>query len=73
MIIFGVDIPLIEIIIALGIIQILVLVEAAVVIILLIKHMNQSKKQSELMNNLSKTLVEIKRLEIKELDKLRKK
>jgi hypothetical protein len=72
-IIFGVDIPLIEIIIALGIIQILVLVEAAVVIILLIKHMNQSKKQSELMNNLSKTLVEIKRLEIKELDKLRKK
>ena len=73
MIIFGVEIPLIEIIIALGIIQILVLVEAAVVIILLIKHMNQSKKQSELMNNLSKTLVEIKRLEIKELDKLRKK
>ena len=56
-----------------GIIQVLVLIEAAVIIALLIKQMKHSKEQSELLNNLSQTLLEMKKLEIQELDKIKKK
>ncbi len=73
MIIFGVDVPLLEIVLTFGIIQFLVLIEAAVVIALLIKQMKHSKEQSELLNKLSNTLLEVKKLEIQELDKMKRK
>ena len=72
MIIFGVDVPLLEIVLTFGIIQFLVLIEAAVVIALLIKQMKHSKEQSELLVKLSNTLLEVKKLEIEELDKIKK-
>ncbi len=71
MLAFGVDIPLIEIILVFAIIMFILLVEALVIISLLVKQMNQNKNLSQLLQNLSVTLLEIKKKEIEELDKLR--
>ena len=68
----NVDVPLLEIVLTFGIIQFLVLIEAAVVIALLIKQMKHSKEQSELLIKLSNTLLEVKKLELQELDKMKK-
>ena len=73
MIIFGVDVPLLEIVLTFGIIQFLVLIEAAVVIALLIKQMKHSKEQSELLNKLSHNLLEVKKLELEELERMKRK
>jgi hypothetical protein len=71
MLAFGVDIPLIEIILVFAIIMFILLVEALVIISLLVKQMNQNKNLSQLLQNLSTTLLEIKKKEIEELDKIR--
>lgn len=71
MLAFGVDIPLIEIILVFAIIMFILLVEALVIISLLVKQMNQNKNLSQLLQNLSVTLLEIKKKEIEELDKIR--
>jgi hypothetical protein len=49
----------------------ILLVEALVIISLLVKQMNQNKNLSQLLQNLSTTLLEIKKKEIEELDKIR--
>lgn len=72
MLVFGVDIPLIEIIFAVGVIMFLLLIEAVVVVILLLKQMNKTRKLVSLVENLSETILEIKKAEIEELDKLRR-
>ena len=73
MLVFGVDIPLVEVIFVLCIIIFLLLVEAIVVISLLMKQMHKTNKLGELIQKLSQTLLEIKSAEIQELDKLRRK
>lgn len=70
MLVFGVDIPLIEVIFAVGIIMFILLIETIVVISLLIKQMNKSKRLAELVEKLSDSILDIKRSEIQELDKL---
>tara|TARA_Y100000310_G_scaffold316956_1_gene369279 strand:+ start:799 stop:1017 length:219 start_codon:yes stop_codon:yes gene_type:complete len=72
MIVFGVDIPLVEIIFTMSIIIFILLVESIVVVMVLLKQMNKSKKTQELLQTLSDTLLKIKEVEIKTLDKLRK-
>jgi len=71
MLVFGVDIPLVEVIFALAIIIFLILIESIVVIAMLIKQMNKSKKLSELVGKLSETILDIKKTEIDELSRLR--
>ncbi len=71
MIVFGIDIPLIEIILAIGIILFILLVEVIVVVALLVRELNKTRKLGELISTLSNTLLEIKKKEIEELDKLR--
>jgi len=71
MLVFGVDIPLVEVIFALAIIIFLILVESIVVIAMLLKQMNKSKKLSELVGKLSDTILDIKKAEIDELNRLR--
>lgn len=71
MLVFGVDIPLVEVILVFMIITFIMLVEAIIVIALLIKHLNKTKKLGELTKSLSDTILQIKGLEIQELDKIK--
>lgn len=73
MLVFGIDIPLVEILLLLVIIIFILLVEAIVIISLLVNQMNKTKKMSELMEKLSGSLLDIKKAEIAELDKIRRK
>ncbi len=73
MLVFGVDVPLVEVVFALAIVIFFLLVEAIILIGMLINQSNKSRKLADLIENLSKTLLEIKSAEIRELDKLRRK
>ncbi len=73
MIIFGVDVPLIELMLVLVVIISILLIEALVIIFLLMSQTDRTKKQTELLEKLSQTMLEIKKAEIAELDKIRKK
>ena len=72
MLVFGVDIPIVEVILIFALVIFILLVEAIIVIALLIKHLNKTKKLSLVVEKLSETMLEIKRAEIEELDKLRR-
>ncbi|MBT4538970.1 hypothetical protein HOI26_01995 [Candidatus Woesearchaeota archaeon] len=72
MLVFGIDIPLVEIVFTFAIIMFLLLVEVIVIISLQVKQLNKTKEVGELLGSLSHTLLEIKQEEIKELDKLKK-
>jgi len=71
MLVFGVDIPLVEIMLVFSIIIFILLVEAIFVIMMQMKHLNKSKKMVELINKLSETVLSIKQKEIEQLDKLK--
>ena len=73
MLVFGIDVPLIEVILALAIVMFLLLVESIVIISLLVKHLNKTKRLGDLVEKLSGTLLDIKKKEIEELDKLKRK
>jgi hypothetical protein len=73
MLVFGLDIPLVEIILIFAIIIFLLLVETVVIISLLIKQLNKTKNLGVLIEKLSETLLQIKKAEIEELDKLKRK
>lgn len=72
MLIFGLDIPLVEIILTLGLIMFILFVEAVIVISLLIKQLQRTRQLGELVEKLSETILSIKKAEIEELDSLRK-
>ena len=69
MLVFGVDVPLMEIILVFTIIVFILLVEALVIIGLLMNQMGKTKKLGDLIERISQTLLEIKKVE---LDKRRK-
>jgi uncharacterized protein YggT (Ycf19 family) len=73
MLLFGIDIPLVEILFLLAIITFIILIEAIIIISLLVLQMNKTKKMGELMEKLSEILLEIKKAEITELDKIKRK
>ena len=72
MLIFGVDIPLVEITIALALVLFILLVEALIIIILLMKQMSKSKQLGDMISKLSETILDIKNKEIEELDKIKR-
>ena len=72
MLVFGYDVPLVEVIFALVIVIFILFVETIIVIALLIKQLNKTRKLGELIERLSETLLSIKKAEIEELDRLRK-
>lgn len=72
MLVFGVDVPLVEVVIALAIIGFILLVEIIVVAILLMKGLGRAKDLSDLLNKLSHILLEIKKEELKEISRLKK-
>ena len=73
MLVFGIDIPLVEILLVLVLVIFVLLAESVIVVILLIKQMNKSKKLIDLVERMSETILSIKKAEIDELDKLRRK
>jgi len=73
MLAFGVDIPLVEIILIFGVVIFILLVESLIIIGLLVKQLHKTKNVGILLERLSQILLEIKKAEIDELDKLRRK
>ena len=71
MLVFGIDIPLVELIIGMSFIMFILLVEVLVLVVLLMKHYHKTKKVVELVHKLSDTILEIKKAEIVELGKLK--
>ena len=70
MLVFGIDVPLVEIVFAFAIIILILLVESLVVIVLLLKQVNKAKLMGEAVEKLSEAILQIKRAEIDELDRL---
>lgn len=68
----GVDIPLVEVILVFGVVVFILLVESIIIISLLVKQLQKTKNVGILLERLSQTLLEIKKAEIDELDKLRR-
>jgi len=73
MLAFGVDIPIVEIILIFGIVVFILLIESVIIIGLLVKQLQKTRNVGQLLERLSQTLLEIKKAEIDELDKLRRK
>lgn len=73
MLIFGVDVPLVEIVLTFAILIFLLFVETVVVLILLVQQMNKTRKLGDLLTRLSETILSIKKKEIEELDALKRK
>ena len=69
MLIFGIDVALVEIVFIMGIITLILLIESVIIIILLVKQMNKTRNVGLLLEKLSQILLEIKKAEIQELDK----
>ena len=72
MLVFGIDVPLIEVVFGLALISFIVLAEIIVVVILLMKNLNRTKELGELLNKLSQVLLEVKKAEMQEINKLKK-
>jgi hypothetical protein len=72
MLFFGADIPLVEVIFVLLLVAFIVLVEVVIIVSLLLKQTNKSKQLVNLLEKLTDTILEIKKVEIAELDKLKR-
>lgn len=70
---FGVDIPLIQIIVIFFILSFLVLVEIIIVMLILTKMLEKAKQRDELQKQMMDTLLQIKSKEIEELGRIRRK
>ncbi|MDO8510632.1 MAG: hypothetical protein Q7S55_00540 [Nanoarchaeota archaeon] len=69
----SVDIPLIEVLLVFGIVIFILLIESIIIISLLVRQLQKTKNMGMLLERLSQVLLEIKKAEIDELDKLRRK
>ncbi|MDP3734028.1 MAG: hypothetical protein Q8R37_02270 [Nanoarchaeota archaeon] len=66
----GVDIPLIEILLVMAFIIFLLLVECIVIIALLMRQMSSTRKIGQAVERLSEAILQIKKAEIEELDRI---
>jgi len=69
---FGIDIPLVEIIIGVMLISLIMLIEITIILILITFHMRNSKKLENEIGRLSTTLMRLQGRELKEIAKLQK-
>ena len=72
MYIFGVDIPLVELIVGIIVVSAIILLEITAILILITYHMKNSKRLENKIGQLSLVLMKLKDKELKELDKLQK-
>ena len=73
MLVLGADIPLVEIIFVLAVITFILLLEAVIIVSLLISQTNKNKRLVQTIEKLSENLLAIKKAELGELDKLKRK
>ncbi len=71
MLVFGVDIPLIEVVFALAMVGFIILVEIIIVVVLLMKNLNKAKELGDTLNKLAQVLLSVKKEEIKEIERLK--
>ncbi len=71
MLVFGFDLPLVEVVLIFALVIFVLLVETIVIISLLVRQLSQAKELSMLLQKLSDTLLEIKKVEIIEMDRIR--
>ncbi|MEK6899730.1 MAG: hypothetical protein AABX05_01270 [Nanoarchaeota archaeon] len=71
MLIFGIDVALVEIVFIMGIITIILLIESLIIISLMVSQMRKTKNIGLLLERLSQVLLEIKKAEIQELDMIK--
>lgn len=67
MLVFGVDVPLVEVIFAFAIIIFILLMEALVIILLLARQMHKTKEIGVLLSKLSEALLVLKKVELERL------
>ncbi|MBI2572604.1 hypothetical protein HYV86_01980 [Candidatus Woesearchaeota archaeon] len=72
MLVFGIDIPLIEILLIFSIIIFILFVEAIIVIALLMSQLNKMKGLASLLDRLSGTILDVKKAELDEIEKLKR-
>ncbi len=72
MLVFGVDIPLIEVVFALAMVGFIILVEIIIVVVLLMKNLNKAKELGDTLNKLAQVLLSVKKEEIKEIERLKR-
>ena len=70
MYIFGIDIPLIELMLAVGVIGIIILVEITIILILITFHMKNSKRLESQIGILISKLMKLEGQELKEIGNL---
>ena len=70
MYVFGVDIPLVELIFALGVIGSFLVLEIMVVLFLITYHLRTTKKLEKQIARLMSSLLQLEEEELKEIDKL---
>jgi hypothetical protein len=71
MYILGVDIPLVELILAIGIIGVIILLEITIILLLITYHMKNSRKLESEISKLVDALTVLNRQEFKELETIR--
>ncbi len=72
MLVFGVDVPLIEVVFILVIVSIIILAEIIVVVILLMRNLKKTKEVGDLLKELSNILLEVKKEELREIERLKR-
>ncbi|HIH13186.1 MAG: hypothetical protein QT02_C0009G0010 [archaeon GW2011_AR9] len=71
MLVFGIDVPLVEIILVFLLVIFIILAEAIVIVTLMIRQLSKQKRVIELVEKLAETVLSIKKVEIEELDRLK--
>ncbi len=72
MLLFGIDVPLVEVVFFLAVIMFVLFLEALVLIALMLKQLNQVKEVNASAQRLSEALLSMKKAEFEELEKVRK-
>ena len=72
MLVFGVDVPLVEIVIGLALVTFILLAEAIIIVSLQIRQLNRTKKLVELVEKLSQTVLQMKKSETEQLDRMKR-
>ncbi len=61
MLVFGVDVPLVEIVIGLALVTFILLAEAIIIVSLQIRQLNRTRKLVELVEKLSQAILDMKK------------
>ena len=72
MLLFGIDVPLVEVVFFLAVMMFVLFLEAIVIITLLLRHLNQAKDFNSSAQRVSEALLSMKKAELEELEKVKK-